>query len=169
MRASLIAALLHLSAAAVAPTNGKPYLSWVTPTVRPNSTLLASGSGLRSGCRVEINATASGASLLLEPAMVSEQAIMATLPADVPLGIYTLRVLCGDADGASNALSINEPRILWSQGNCGNESTSGGTVRVLGTAISLSSDNKCQQTVRRQQRDAEVALRSGDFERVFGF
>ncbi len=98
--------------------------------------------------------------------MVSEQAIMATLPADVPLGIYTLRVLCGDADGASNALSINEPRILWSQGNCGNESTSGGTVRVLGTAISLSSDNKCQQTVRRRQRDAEVALRSGDFERV---
>ena len=120
-----------------------PYLSWVSAVVRPNETIMASGSGFTSNCTLELKLhNETNAQPWVLPSVMAIQspvAIMAVIPSAVPLGIYTVVARCGGG-ATSNALTINAPRVQWSMGNCLNESVTGGTIRLFGNGLSLTDD-----------------------------
>ena len=135
-------------------------LTWVSAVVRPNQTLVASGSGFVPPCMLELNH--SSASQLLPPLSLSAASIMATLPADVPPGPATLRVGCGAA--WSNPLAINTPRVWWVQGSCGNSTVPGGRVRVFGDALSTlpATEPPASRSAAHQSRRAALEARAAD-------
>lgn len=108
------------------------YLSWVSAVVQPNETMLISGSGLVAPCEVELNSSSSHA--MLPPVALSSESIMATVPSAFSAGPASVRVRCRAE--WSNQLSINEPRVWWVQGSCGNATVSGGWIRVFGDGLS---------------------------------
>ena len=112
------------------------YLSWVSAVVQRNETMVISGSGIEAPCEVELNSSSSsGSHAMLPPLALSSASIMATVPSTFPAGPASVRVKCGAK--WSNQLSINEPRVWWVQGSCGNATVSGGWVRVFGDGLSV--------------------------------
>lgn len=117
------------------------FLSWVSAVVRPNQTFIASGSGFLPACIVELNSSSmdpgssAATSDHISPVTISSNSVMATVPPLFPAGRASVRLKCGS--DWSNTLAINEPRVWWIQGSCGNASHPGGTIRVFGDALAL--------------------------------
>lgn len=160
---TMAALLFRRTTVAVHATEPVPYLSWVTGVVLPNQTVLASGSGLVANCVAEVNTTSEPvSSLLLPPSIAAGTSFMVTLPASLRLDIYTFRVLC--IGGVSRVALVNQARPFWVQGNCGNESTPGGTVRLFGTGLSLAPSARLSGTIVESLRlSAMHALQVSDY------
>ena len=141
-----------------------PYLSWVSAVVRPNETIMASGSGFTSNCTLELKLrNQTNSQLWVLPSAVpiqSPAAIMAVIPSTVPFGIYTVVARC-NGGATSNALTINAPRVQWKMGNCLNESSTGGTIRLFGNGLSLTRDQS--EDVFSLHATAASALQARDW------
>ncbi len=152
------------------------FLSWVSAVVRPNQTLIASGSGFMPPCKVELNSSSIGIghagssappmSVHVSPVTLSSSSVMATVPPSFPAGRASVRLKCGS--DWSNAVVINEPRVWWMQGSCGNTSHPGGTIRVLGDALASGSAGSSEPAAlegkaQSWEAKADQALKQKDY------
>jgi hypothetical protein len=155
---------LLFSPLSVAP----PAIFWSNSPVGPNQTAMLAGAHFPAHPTVELTVGATGRSVLLQPAQTSAASLMFTLPADIALAAYDVRV-CG-ASGAtcSNSLTINAAELWWVAGDRGNGSTAGGWVRLFGTALDMSTyggESTNGHAVRLEER-LQHALRSRDHRAV---
>lgn len=133
--------------------NGKlnPVITWHSDPVRPDETLLISGSGFDDGIVVEMaklkdadknvfmpvkfkpeNATWVPVSILDK----DDCSLKVLVPASWNKGIYACRVRKDKSD--SRIILVNFPDAWWMQGDAGFEATSGGWLRVFGKNLNIS-------------------------------
>lgn len=190
----MLLGLVVLCVGRVGATAAGPFISWVGPAqVAPGQTAMVSGSGFSPGCTVAL--TSSGnETIVVPPASVTAEGVMVTVPSSFQLDVYTVQVRCPSAhlqkaqgkrvtSGGvmSNKVMVNAPRLWWAQGNCGNESTGGGTLRLFGAALALapassfprvigsrpdSISNASFTVLQRLQKTAEEALRHGNYDKA---
>ncbi len=71
----------------------------------------------------------------LKPLMVSDENIMFTIPKDMSMGIYSVKIK--NSYGESDEVLVNAPNAWWFIADDGEEITENGTVQVMGNALFL--------------------------------
>ena len=165
-----------VNAGAGPSTAGRPpYLSWVGPAlVRPGQGLVASGSGLLPGCTLLIR-TPDGAETEAANARFSGDGAIGTVPQTLALNVWLVVVRCNATTSSahrpsvrqatSNELTVNAPQVWWAHGDCGNESSVGGQIRLLGAGLTVSSaaahldDGAADAQVAELEAEVHAAVR----------
>jgi hypothetical protein len=156
----IVTLALWLAATAVVSA-AEPVVFWASDPVLANEVVLVQGGGWAEQSKVELSRLSDGepgtpgqggtAELqkadLVTPLQASGHSLKFLLPASWKPGIYSFRVVAGQAKSAP--MTFNAPDPWWQQGDWGKEASPGGWLRVFGKCLSF--ENK-----------ALVALRSGD-------
>ncbi|MDO5319217.1 MAG: glycosyl hydrolase family 28-related protein [bacterium] len=118
----VIPAILGLGASAAE----KPVVTWAAYPVGAGDHVVVHGGGWGEGVRIE----ADGKSL--QTTTLSDTGLVFPFPA-AEEKIVEGRVV--NAAGASESFALNEPTVWWMQGDGGDSSTPGGTLRVFGRSL----------------------------------
>lgn len=134
---ALLVATAVLSATAAAPVLSPNAL----PATAPNASVILTGDGLASVTTVRLCAVKSGNSKCgsVQPAFVSNQSLVVTLPAEFPGAGYLTLSAC-DSDGAcSPSVVLNAPRGVWIRGpaNYPNGVHPGGSLSIFGRNLAF--------------------------------
>lgn len=159
-----------LSARAVAaPGRGtSPPLAITSASapVFPGETLVLHGAGFSDACSVNVTLMANSgacppggcAPLTLPPlpGQTADWTMKATLPPSLPVGAYSVAVVCPGATSAP--VLVNAASPWWHQGDIGNAATAGGWLRVSGPVIALLPPGGAVAALQRAIRDVRDAM-----------
>jgi hypothetical protein len=149
--------VIHASIAASAKSSSL-YLSWASD-VKPNETVLISGSGFTNVTKLLLKQGAS--QVMLTPLDSGPYSLAAVIPEAMQLGVYSLQAVNGQEE--SNAIYVNQPKLWWAQGRCGSFTVPGGWLRVFGSALCLDSGTSDRKNLQDLQSQAHSALIRGDY------
>ena len=88
------------------PSTHTPVLFWASYPVLPGETIILAGAGFGPAPQITVVPISGSAVRKLSPAQVSNESVMVTLPASLPLDAYNVSV-----DGSA-PLRVNAPD-LW--------------------------------------------------------
>jgi len=126
--------LLLVSASLAA--SAAPVVLWVSEPVKPGETVVAYGSGF-DGCKAIhwtrlADTTHAAISGTVPPAQIGQRSVKFVLPDNVPQGVYQAQLI---TPAGNETVSIDRPRVCWTQGDLGGEGTPGGFVRIVGRCL----------------------------------
>ena len=153
-----VAAVAAVAAAAAAQPASPIVITWGSYPVLPGQTVLLTGSGFPcqpNVGRVLIKGINSGgvASATLIVGQTSRHSLKFVLPTSLAMDVFEVTVLAPGLTGgvSSKPYYLNAPDVWTVQGDLGNSSTPGGTVRLIGRGLGAAQARSAESAERQRE------------------
>ena len=133
----------------------RPSVQWASYPAGTGEHVLLQGGGWGQAPRVELDGRCT------ETTVLSDNGLVFPFP-DGGERIVTGRVI--GADGASEPFTLNAPTVWWLQGDGGDASTPGGTLRVFGRSLAPAAERKGAVSTWKARVQPGVRVKLGDRE-----